>query len=645
MRCSFNQGKTLMCGIVGYFGSNDVDLTIAARTILHRGPDMQCITSGKDWKIAFNRLSIIDVSENGMQPFSFNGVTVVMNGEIYNYRELKEEHKAEFSCRSGSDVEIVPFLYKKYGVNFLHKLNGMFAMAIMDPTAGKYLLVRDRYGKKPLFYKQVDGGVYFASELKALKQIIAMRPDKTNLALNMACWMLIQPLTPYENVFNVNPGHFLAFDGEAVVEHQWYEPRINGVEQSYEEIRENFMSLYRRAIDLRLRSDVPIGISLSGGLDSSSMAYVASDISPHNFVAFTANIVGKESWEGSTDTENPRRLCNDLNIRQISTLVDFDFWNRNIVDIARNFDEVFLNSGTLIFYAISAAAKANGVKVLLSGVGGDELFGGYPWQARMRSLPIRRIGSAMRRASSRSAGLFPEWWLKLGPGELRSRIARTYKLYAQFQIWHAQSLSGAFVPYMRDVNRSISERIESVSLGYFRKSVEAVVGDPYNQVHYANIFTVIGNQNYQFDMASMRHSVENRSPLLDVNVVEYLMSVPDHLKNEHGPKSLMRRMLAEFLPRYITSSKKSGPTMPLDRWFRDAQIGKRVRRFLLDNRELVGEYLSADLAGRLRNESLYSGATGALRTFALLGFVIWAKINIECSVGLQPITFTELTQT
>ena len=633
-----------MCGIVGYFGSKDVDLKPAAQTILHRGPDMQGITSGNGWKIAFNRLSIIDISENGMQPFSFNGVTVVMNGEIYNYRELKEEHQAEFSCHSGSDVEIVPFLYKKYGLKFLHKLNGMFAMAIMDPTAGKYILVRDRYGKKPLFYKQLDGGVYFASELKALKQVIALRPDKTNLALNMACWMLIQPLTPYEKVFNINPGHLLEFNGETVVEHHWYEPKIRTVEQSYEEIQETFMSLYRRSIDLRLRSDVPIGISLSGGLDSSSMAYLARDISPDNFVAFTADIMGKESWEGTTDTENPRRLCNDLNIRQISTVVDFEFWNRNIVDIARNYDEVFLNSGTLIFYAISAAARANGVKVLLSGVGGDELFGGYPWQARMRSLPVLCLRSAMRRRSRRGAKLFPELWSKLGPGELRSRIARTYKLYAQFQIWHAQSLSGAFVPYMSDVSRSIGDRIESVSQEHFRRSVEAVDDDPYNQVHYANIFTVIGNQNYQLDMASMRHSVENRSPLLDVKVVEYLMSVPDHLKNKHGPKSLMRRMLSEFLPRYITISKKSGPTMPVDLWFGDALIGKRVRRFLVGNRELIGEYLSADLAGRLRDETLYSGPTGALRTFALLGFVIWAKINIERSIGLQPISFTELAQ-
>ena len=197
---------------------------------------------------------------------------------------------------------------------------------------------------------------------------------------------------------------------------------------------------------------------------------------------------------------------------------------------------------------------------------------------------------------------------------------------------------------MSDVDRGVSERIESLSEGYFRNSVEAVDGDPYNQVQYANISTVIGNQNFQVDMASMRHSVENRSPMLDVNLVEYLMSVPDRVKNEHGPKSLMRSLLAEFLPQYITKSKKSGPTMPLDQWFSNGQIGRTVRRFLLENRELIGEYLSGDLAGRLKDEELYRGPTGALRTFALISFVIWGKINVERAIDAQPVSFTELAR-
>jgi asparagine synthase (glutamine-hydrolysing) len=631
-----------VCGIVGYFGPNDVDLTGAAQTILHRGPDMQGSAHGPGWQVAFNRLSILDTSEHGMQPFVFDGASVVMNGEIYNYRELKEEHKAEFTCRTGSDVEIVPFLYRKYGMQFLQKLNGMFAMMIADPAAGRFYLVRDRFGKKPLFYRTTDRGVYFASELKALRLLIGLRPDRANLALNMMCWLIVQPLTPYEEVFNVNPGSYLEFDGSRVQERRWYAPRIARRERPFEEIRDDFLCLYRRSIELRLRSDVPVGISLSGGLDSSSMAYLAQSLSPQNFVAFTANIAGKDSWEGDTDTQNPRRLCADLRIAQVETDLHSDFWNRNIVDIAHNYDEVFLNSGTLVFYAISATARANGVKVLLSGVGGDELFGGYPWQRRMRWLPGRHLRSAMLERSGRTSKSVHAMLARVRPGRFGARLARVYRLFAQFQAWHAESLCSAFVPYMQDVDRLVAERIEQCSEHYFRLALEAVEDDLYNQVHYANIFTVIGNQNHQLDMASMRHSVENRSPLLDFNLVEYLMSVPDRMKNAVGPKSLLRASLAGILPPYITEAKKSGPTMPLDLWVGGSALGARVRAFIRRHRDLIGAWLSPQLAGHLQTDAIYAGPDGAMRSFALVSFILWARIHLERSIPDRGMSFSEL---
>lgn len=633
-----------MCGIVGYFGSKDLDLNLAAQSILHRGPDMQGTTAGRGWKIAFNRLSIIDTSENGMQPFSFDGVTVVMNGEIYNYRELREEHRLEYACCSGSDVEIVPFLYRKYGIQFLQKLNGMFAMVLVDNIHHRYLLIRDRYGKKPLFYRSGAEHVYFASELKALKRIVALRPDRTNLALNMACWLQVQPLTVYEDTFSVRAGHYLEFDGRTVAERQWYAPHIEDREQTYAQVRDRFLDLYQQSIRFRLRSDVPVGISLSGGLDSSSMAHLAQASSAYNFVAFTANIAGKETWEGSTDTDNPRRLCRDLGIRQIETALHPDFWDRNIVDIARNYDEIFLNSGTLVFYAISAAAQQNGVKVLLSGVGGDEWFGGYPWQARMRSLSRAHLQAAMLGTSTRMSKSVHTLLSRFSPALTPTKFARAYRLFSQFQIWHAQSLCSLFVPYMRDIEPQVAERIELCSEQYFRLANEAVRDDLYNRVHYANIFTVISNQNHQLDMASMRHSVENRSPLLDFNLVEYLLTVPDHMKNKSGPKSLMRDILGGFLPAYITQARKSGPTMPLDLWLANADRAGVLRRFIVEHRGLVATWLSADLANHLTEDSLYAGAGGAMRMFALVSFVLWAKINIEDSIPDTNMSFAEVAR-
>ena len=205
--------------------------------------------------------------------------------------------------------------------------------------------------------------------------------------------------------------------------------------------------------------------------------------------------------------------------------------------------------------------------MLLSGVGGDEL---------VRRLSLAGAGACLTDPTAVSSmdNVAPAWtqwvhglWSKLGTGRSRNKLARAFRLFTQFQVWHAESLSNALAPYMRDADAALAQRIESFSENYFRLSGRAVAGDPHNRMNYANIFTVIANQNFQLDMACMRHSVENRSPMLDFNLVEYLMSVPDSVKNQGGPKLLMRRMLSEFLPGYITSSRKSGPTMPLHQWY------------------------------------------------------------------------------
>ena len=171
-----------MCGFVGKFGKIDNRIKSAGDKIIHRGPDMQAFNSGKDWAVQFNRLSIIDLSDQGMQPFEYDGVKVFVNGEIYNFLELKQKYISEFSCKTDSDVEIIPFLYRKHGIDFLNQINGMFAMVIIDEKLKKNFLVRDRFGKKPLFFLKKRDEVFFTSEIKGLKGLIDLKFDKLNLA-------------------------------------------------------------------------------------------------------------------------------------------------------------------------------------------------------------------------------------------------------------------------------------------------------------------------------------------------------------------------------------------------------------------------------------------------------------------------------
>ena len=161
-----------MCGFVGYFSNKKINLSPALKSIAYRGPDKKKIVYTKDWSVAFNRLSIIDTSTRAMQPFTYKNVTVFVNGEIYNYVELREKFKKYFTPKTKSDIEIIPYLYSKYGIKFLNMLNGMFSMVIIDNKNNKKILIRDRFGKKPLFYFLDKKDIYFSSEVKALKKII-----------------------------------------------------------------------------------------------------------------------------------------------------------------------------------------------------------------------------------------------------------------------------------------------------------------------------------------------------------------------------------------------------------------------------------------------------------------------------------------
>jgi asparagine synthase (glutamine-hydrolysing) len=634
-----------MCGFVGYFGSDDKNLTKASSTIKHRGPDMQGISTGNGWAVAFNRLSIIDLSEMGMQPFSFDGVTVFVNGEIYNFKELRDQHFQEFVCRSGSDVEIIPFLFRKYGLEFLNKLNGMFSMVLIDEHSNTKYLIRDRYGKKPLFYKVTAKGLCFASELKALKMVTELEPDKINIGANLFCFSLIAPLTLYKNTFNVNPGSYIMHNDRGdIKEIRWYNPNIEVQSQSYENIRDNFLKLYHRSIELRLRSDVPIGIFLSGGLDSTSMASIARRLSSQDVKAFTAEIEGKAQFEkNNTDVDIPRKLCAEYDWQLVETSINFEYYNKNIVQIIENYEEIFVNSGVLVFYALAEAAKKHGVKVIFTGAGGDEIFGGYPWQAEIRSIPK----PIMRHLLSTSVSKQSKWVQRLlgnWGGRYTRKLARIHKLLSQSRVWHAESISGLFQPWMPDMKGKITDRIDYHSRSYFKHAMESIKGDFYNQFNFANIFSTIASQNYMADMGCMFSSVENRSPLLDYELLEYMMSVPDTEKTSLGQKGLFRRILSEFMPDYVIQARKSGPTMPINVWLGSGALQSQASHFILDNIELIAEFVSEDLAREIKKNPCLSFSENPLPLFAILSFLIWAKCNIENYKPDYAISFTELIQ-
>ncbi len=346
-----------MCGILGCFGIVDKNINTFGASIIHRGPNEQKYVEGKDWSVKFNRLSIIDLSKEAMQPFSYEGVDVFVNGEIYNYVELREKYKKEFDFKTSSDVEIIPFLYKKIGIKFLNYLNGMFSMVIIDNYENKKYLIRDRYGKKPLYYFQKEEALYFSSEIKAFENLINFELDKENFAINFIANINPEPLTPYKNIFSVLPGHCYEFKEKTLLKKRWYFPKIIEKNSKISEIQNNFESLIASSVDLRLRSDVPVGIFLSGGLDSNLILNLAIKKNK-NLEAYICNIPNKEEMsEISTDVTVPKKICQEYSCKYNEIIFDLNYLKKNLINILFDYDLLFTGTGHLIFHALSKEAK------------------------------------------------------------------------------------------------------------------------------------------------------------------------------------------------------------------------------------------------------------------------------------------------
>lgn len=617
-----------MCGFVGYFGNSKQNLGRALKSINHRGPDMQEIEHGPGWGVGFSRLSIIDLSPAGMQPFSYDGVVVYLNGEIYNYVELIEDHKEEFFPKTESDVEIVPFLYRKYGISFLNMLNGMFAIVIIDEKKSERFLVRDRFGKKPLFYCKKNDIILFSSEIKSIGDICELQASPTNLAINMHAWLLVDPITLFDGVYSVKPGSFIKVDNRfEYSERSWYIPKVSIT--SSDGLIDRIEQTFSKSVDIRLRSDVPVGIFLSGGLDSVLIANYAKKAT-NRIHAITAKIIGKEKFENNTtDVLIPPRFCKERGLSNSEVVVDFDYWNNNILRITKNYEEIFVDSGNLVFYALAERAASEGIKVVYTGVGGDESFGGYPWQTEFNRVPKflrckqNNATKLFEKAAYSFANLLPH-------SRVSRRIKMTCDLYFNPMMKHSSSLASAFFDVMRDSENKILNQLNQFAIGYFGEIEKIGIGDWMNEINYANIYNMVKSQNYKSDMGCMAASVENRAPFLDYHLVELMLGVPHNIKIKNGPKGLLRELGKTVLPDYVVNAPKSGPTMPLHLWFSDEKIRKTAISFIKNNVDYIGDIISSDLAVHImKNEHFFIGIIGSIRIFALISYILWVQHNVD----------------
>jgi asparagine synthase (glutamine-hydrolysing) len=615
-----------MCGICGLvsLAGEAVDPAVAAamnETLVHRGPDSAGSFAEGPVALAARRLSIIDL-EGGDQPIgSENGrIQVIQNGEIYNHVELRERlEKSGHTFATRSDTEVIVHLYEERGAAFVEELRGMFAIALWDRLESRLVLARDRFGIKPLYYRIADGTLSFASELKALLRQpgFAARVDLDALEAFLAFNSIPAPLTIFEDTRKLPAGHVLVAKGSDVSLRRYARPRPLEPQrtrrESEAELAEELRERLRDSVRAHLVSDVPVGVLLSGGIDSSALAALAARESPYRISTFS---IGFE--ERSYNELEQARLVADQYSTDHHELVVRPDAVELLPRLAEAFDEPFADSSALPTYLVSQLASKN-VKVALSGEGGDELFGGYytyvadtlaprlGWLASVARPLVELLPSSSAKASFdyrakrfvRAAHLPPlerhHAWKEIFSPEARAALldGRPRGTLDPLDLYRAR--------YEETEGADELARLQDVDAGIY----------------------LVDDLLVKTDRASMAHSLEARVPFCDAVVAELALALPRRLKVRGlAKKRLLRAAVAPLVPRRILHARKQGFSIPAAAWLRgelqpfarDLLSPEAIARQGYFRPEAVTALIDAHASGR---EDL------SRQLWGLLAFTLW----------------------
>ncbi|MGE3777339.1 MAG: asparagine synthase (glutamine-hydrolyzing), partial [Pirellulaceae bacterium] len=561
-----------MCGIAGILRTDsdspapaDV-LSRMLQTIFHRGPDDEGVLLDGELAMGMRRLSIIDLAEGRQPMFDESGrFGVIFNGEIYNYRELRQELAGRgHQLRTHSDTEVIVHLYEERGAECLEQLRGMFAFAIWDKQSRELFLARDRLGVKPLYYAEHDGALLFASEIKALLQYPTLRPGMDLQALSdyLALKYVPAPRTLFAGIRSLPPGTFLRMRQGKIEQRRYWNLSFAkpSVCPSDEESEERLLELLRESVRLRLRSDVPFGAFLSGGVDSSLIVALMREQMTEPVRAFSVGFAG-----GSEQDELPfaRQVAARFGCEHHTLTITAADWLQHAEQVLWHLDQPIADQATVATFLVARLARQH-VKMVLTGEGGDELFAGYARYAGEQFSPWFRwlppgMGSLLRRGTA---------YL---PGLRRGKIA----IQALTQADEATRFAHWF-PMFTDEARSElfgARGVEAVVPAASVFSAELARCDataPLDRM--LHVDTSLWLPDYLLlrgDKLTMAHSLEARVPLLDHRLVEFAARLPVDAKlRGRTRKYLLKRVASRFLPAEIVHRRKQGFPIPIDRWLR-----------------------------------------------------------------------------
>lgn len=615
-----------MCGICGIYNfgtcapADRAALKRAADAMVHRGPDDEGFYFSGELGLGNRRLSIIDLP-GGHQPLANEDETiwVTLNGEIYNYQELRPELEARgHRFRTASDTETLVHLYEEYGLGCLEPLRGMFAFALWDGRRRRLLVARDRLGVKPLFYRLEPGGLVFASELRALRELVghSLEIEPQSVYDFFGFRYIPAPHTFYRGVEKLLPGHYMIVDARgAGIEPYWDVPLEEETSRTAEDFAEEVIEQLRESIRLRLIADVPLGVFLSGGTDSSAVVAFMAALGARPVRTFS---VGFEEPEYS-ELPFARRVAQRFSTEHHELVVRPQEMAEELARLVAFRDEPVAEPTDVALYRMARLA-AERVKVVLAGEGGDELFAGYPKYAADRlagvvsALPqevtraiVRWLPYRQRRAK-----------LALEALSIRDEAERSVTWFASFSREEREAL---FAPeFLQQVDVAHPARIFE---SYLEKARDR---SPLKRMLYADLkIWLPDNLLLRGDQMTMAASIEERVPFLDHELVELAARIPSRmLTRGFKTKMLLRQVLRPYLPPETLRRRKVGFTVPIGPWFRKS-LKSLVADLVLTPEAQARGYFNEEAMERFVREHFDGVRDRQKQLWALVNFELWCR--------------------
>ena len=583
--------------------------------IAHRGPDDEGVYLSPDgaWCACHRRLSIIDLSSAGHQPMwnAQKTLAIVFNGEIYNYKEIKDELRGlGYEFHTDTDTEVIILAYERWGQKCLEKFNGMFAFAIADTVRNEFFLARDRQGIKPLYYCDINNKVFFASEIKALfaSGLVAKEPDYA--ALTTPTRFQIGENTGFKNIKKLQPGCFLTVKNNTTKITRYWNINPNEVDMDIKEAEERLTALLEDSVRLQMVADVPVGIFLSGGLDSSIIAALMRKNTTEEIQSFTIKF--------SEDDQKFEKTVNDSYYAKIIAK-EFDFKhyefeiNPDIVSLlpkmVYHLDEPLADPAAINTYLMSKTARENGIIVVLNGIGGDEIFGGYrkhlaclyaEYYQRFVLEEFRNVleGSMERiPVANKTVGFkYLRWMKRYFSFASMPQLERFITSDLSFPKKLYQELYPGAVPY-EETGYYLQQKANFTdkSLSYLTKMC----------LNDTKVFLPDHNLTYT-DKASMAASIEGRPPLTDHRIIEFMFSLPPKFRINKGvQKFLLKKVSEKYIPKEVIYRPKAPFGSPLRSWIRgplqeminDQLSESQIKKWGVLDYKTVKDLIDKDRAG------------------------------------------------